>query len=142
MNLKEHFKARLIEKLMNEDMAMTVARKKELEKQSDDLQDAGNYEGSYDVQDKMDDELRSNRVYGVGGQIAHAGAPGLGFALRSRDPSDNDIAKIQKIVSSVGQHIVGAPDDPDYATTVDDISSTATHPVYRRMIQVPKDKKK
>lgn len=141
MNLKEHFKARMIAKLMNEDMAMTVARKKELEKMSDDLQAAGNYEKSYDVQDQETDELRSDQVYGLGGKVIDQGVKGLGWAMKMRDPSDKDIADVQGVVSRVGQHIVAAPDDPDYATSIDDIESTETHPVYRRMIKVPKGKK-
>lgn len=141
MNLKEHYKSKLLS-MMNEDMAMTVARKKQLEKMSDALQAAGNYEKSYDVQDKETDELRSDKVYGLGGKVVDKGVKGLGWAMKMRDPSDTDIANIQAVVNRVGQHIVAAPDDPDYATSIDDIESTETHPVYRRMIKVPKGKGK
>lgn len=141
MNLKEHYKSRLLS-LMNEDMAMTVARKKELEKMSDALLAKDDYEGAWDVQDKETDELRSDKVYGLGGKVVDKGVKGLGWAMKMRDPSDKDIANIQAVVNRVGQHIVAAPDDPAYATSSDDIESTETHPVYRRMIKVPKGKGK
>ena len=141
MNLKEHYKSRLLS-LMNEDMAMTVARKKELEKMSDALLAKDDYEGAWDVQDKETDKLRSDKVYGLGGKVVDKGVKGLGWAMKMRDLSDKDIANIQAVVNRVGQHIVAAPDDPAYATSSDDIESTETHPVYRRMIKVPKGKGK
>jgi hypothetical protein len=121
-----------------EDMALTKAAYEKRRKMEDDLI-AQDHKGSYDYQDKTHDLLRSDKVHDEKGKVVHKGAKHLGFSATARDPSDEDVKKVQGIVGKVG-HIVAAPDDPDYATYSDDIKSTDEHPVYRRILKTPKPK--
>jgi hypothetical protein len=121
------------------EMALTKAAYEKRRKMEDDLI-AQDHKGSYDYQDQTHDLLRSDKVHDETGKVVHKGAKGLGWSVTARDPSDEDVNKVQGVVGKVG-HIVAAPDDPDYATYSGDIESTDKHPVHRRILKPAKPKK-
>lgn len=122
-----------------EDMALTTGAYAKRRKMEDDLADKGDYNASWDHQEKTNDLLRSDKVHDETGKVVHKGTRGLGWLATTRDPSDEDVKKVQGVVGKVG-HIVAAPDDQDYATSSDDVESTDKHPVYRRILKTPTSK--
>lgn len=134
------------EGLINE--AVTVARHKEHEAKIQQLQDAGDYEGSYDAEDAHHEELRSDKVHGEGGTVVHSGHRGLGWKMAINSPSDEDVGHIQDIVKKVGHIVTAAPDDA-YATSSDDIKTShpnpdfdaRPHPVVSRLVKASSPKK-
>jgi hypothetical protein len=117
-----------------EDMALTQAGHAIRVNQENDLIAKGQYKKSWASQDKTNRLLRSDKVHDETGKVVHKGAKGLGWSATARDPSDEDVKRVQGVVGEVG-HIVSAPDDEDYATSSDDVESTAEHPVYRRILK-------
>ena len=118
------------------EMALTKAAYQKRVKKEEDLADKGDYDASWDHQEKTIDLLRSDKVHDETGKVVHKGTRGLGWLATNRDPSDEDIKKVQGVVGKVG-HIVAAPDDPDYATSSDDIGATDEHPVLKRILNTP-----
>lgn len=136
MNYKEYFKSKLFSEI-NEDMAATPERRRQLEKIADALHSVGHHDLAYDVLAQRTQELRSDNVHGLGGKVIDKGMKGLGYVLKTRNPSDLEIKLVQDIVDRIQDHIEGVPDDPDYATLLpDDLASTQTHPVYSKKINV------
>lgn len=123
------------------EMAMTQAGHAIRVNQENDLIARGQYKKSWASQDKTDRLLRSDKVHDETGKVVHKGAKGLGWSATARDPSDEDVKKVQGVVGKVG-HIVAAADDPDYATSPDDVESTDKHPVYRRILKTKTATKK
>jgi hypothetical protein len=92
-------------------------------------------EQSWRSQNRTDRWLRSDQVYDAEGNVVHKGARGLGSSITTRDPSDEDIKNVKRVVGEVG-HIVGVAKG-DYATGPGDTGGTIDHPVHRRL-ETPK----
>jgi len=118
------------------EMALTVGAYAKRRNYQDRLAAAGKLKKSWKAQDKTERLLRSDQVHDAKGNVVHQGVPNLGWRLTG-DPSNKDIKAVQSVVGKVG-HIVGAPDDESYATTMDDIVDTSKDKLFKRVLKPAK----